>query len=95
MALSGRGGQTHRITDSVPVQYEEAPHGTRQGNVVADLDAYFRVAHPPCEPPSSGSLCGLHRRRHSAITVYLVASNGDIRGAQKLNRYSQLETLMI
>jgi integrase/recombinase XerC len=36
-----------------------------------------------------------HRWRHSAITAYLVATSGDVRGAQKLSRHSKLETLMI
>ncbi|MEP0766456.1 MAG: tyrosine-type recombinase/integrase [Fimbriimonadia bacterium] len=36
-----------------------------------------------------------HRWRHTSITAYLLATNGDVRGAQKLSRHSKLETLMI
>ena len=36
-----------------------------------------------------------HRWRHTSITAYLLATGGDVRGAQKLSRHSKLETLMI
>ncbi len=36
-----------------------------------------------------------HKWRHTSITAYLHATNGDVRGAQKLSRHSKLETLMI
>jgi integrase/recombinase XerC len=38
---------------------------------------------------------GPHKWRHTSITAYLHATNGDVRGAQKLSRHSKLETLMI
>lgn len=36
-----------------------------------------------------------HKLRHSAITAYLEASSGDVRGAQQLSRHANLQTLMI
>jgi hypothetical protein len=36
-----------------------------------------------------------HKWRHLAITAYLRATDGDMRGAQRLSRHSKLETLMV
>jgi len=36
-----------------------------------------------------------HALRHCAITVYLDATNGDIRGAQRLSRHADIRTLSI
>jgi integrase/recombinase XerC len=36
-----------------------------------------------------------HKWRHTSITAYLRATDGDVRGAQKLSRHAKLETLMI
>ena len=36
-----------------------------------------------------------HRIRHSAITVALDATDGDVRKVQKFSRHQQLDTLMI
>jgi integrase/recombinase XerC len=36
-----------------------------------------------------------HKWRHSAITAYLRATDGDVRGAQRLSRHSKLETLVV
>jgi integrase/recombinase XerC len=36
-----------------------------------------------------------HKIRHSSITAFLDASNGDVRTAQRLSRHSKLDTLMI
>jgi integrase/recombinase XerC len=45
--------------------------------------------------PLVGKRMSPHRIRHSSITTFLDASNGDVRTAQRLSRHSRLDTLMI
>jgi integrase/recombinase XerC len=45
--------------------------------------------------PLVGKRMSPHKVRHSSITTFLDASNGDVRTAQRLSRHSRLDTLMI
>jgi integrase/recombinase XerC len=45
--------------------------------------------------PLVGKRISPHKVRHSSITTFLDASNGDVRTAQRLSRHSRLDTLMI
>jgi integrase/recombinase XerC len=45
--------------------------------------------------PLMGKRMSPHKVRHSSITTFLDASNGDVRTAQRLSRHSRLDTNIV
>jgi integrase/recombinase XerC len=58
-----------------------------------DGSTIYRLVRKFSEAAGSDKVVSPHRIRHSAITAYLDASNGNIRAAQGLSRHTNLNTL--
>ena len=65
------------------------------GRSVARLVAGASLCDQGEVNPLVGKRMSPHKVRHSSITTFLDASNGDVRTAQRLSRHSRLDTLMI
>jgi integrase/recombinase XerC len=57
--------------------------------------AIYAIVRQYCQEGEIGKIMSPHRIRHSAITAYLNASDGNIRAAQALSRHADLKTLTL
>ncbi len=58
-----------------------------------DGSTIYRLVRKFSEAAGIDKIVSPHRIRHSAITAYLDASDGNIRAAQSLSRHASLNTL--
>lgn len=92
-------------TEAIVRWLSHRPHATPDSPLFCTLDAatlghhmsgnaIYELVKRRAEAVGIRKRLSPHRCRHSGITAYLDASNGDVRGAQKLARHSNPATTM-
>jgi integrase/recombinase XerC len=84
--LAAKGN--HRSSDPLFTSLDRRSKGHR-----LDGSTIYRMVRKFSESAGIDKVVSPHRIRHSAITAYLDASDGNIRAAQGLSRHSNLNTL--
>ncbi len=77
-------------TSPLFVNYSNATRGQR-----LTADGLYKLVRLYAERSGLHSVLSPHRLRHTAITLALDATGGDVRAVQRLSRHARLETLMV
>ena len=78
----------YRSSDPLFTSLDRRSNGHR-----LDGSTIYRLVRKFSESAGIGKIVSPHRIRHSAITAYLDASDGNLRAAQGLSRHANLNTL--
>jgi integrase/recombinase XerC len=78
----------YRASDPLFMSLDRRSNGHR-----LDGSTIYRMVRKFSEAAGIDKVVSPHRIRHSAITAYLDASDGDLRAAQSLSRHANLNTL--